>query len=272
MSKATIQCPSCGAQTSGKFCSECGAPLAERACPACGAKLSARAKFCSECGSGLGGSRSAASAPAGAAGAAGAAATATGEKLPWIVAGVAVLTLIAVVIVVATRGRSPDEPAAPAAFDPNRATTDLTQMTPRQAADRLFDRVARASEGGDSQQVSFFGPMTLQAYADLPELDPDARLHIGLVHLALNQPASARAQADTIAQVSRTHLFASLLRARAAEAEGNTTGARAAFREYLANYPAERAKNLPEYSDHATMLLQTRDDAERAAGAASSPQ
>lgn len=253
MTSETVKCPSCGARTSGKFCSDCGAPLGQRSCPSCGAKLSARAKFCSECGTTVGGGQS-----AGAPG--------RGDKLPWIVAGIAVLALVTTVVVVVTRGSAPAASDAAPPFDPSRGTTDLSQMTPRQAADRLFDRVARATESGDTQQVNFFGPMTLQAYADIPDLDADARLHIGLVNLSLGQPAGARAQADTIARTSATHLFASMLKARAAEAERNTPAARAAFRDYLANYAAERAKNLPEYGDHATMLLQTRDDAERSSG------
>jgi hypothetical protein len=193
--------------------------------------------------------------------------------LPWIVAGVALLALIVTVVVVARPGRGAGAQSAEGlGFDPAApATTDLSQMSPRQAADRLFDRVARATEAGDTQQVQFFGPMTLQAYQSVTDLDADARLHIGLVHLALNDAAGAKAQADTIARASRTHLFASLLSFRAAEAEGNAAGGRAALREFLDNYEAERAKNLPEYSDHGVMLQQTREDATRAASSSTRP-
>lgn len=262
---ATVKCPACGAQTSGKFCSECGAPLGSRACPSCGAKLSARAKFCSECGTTIGGGARP-----------GAAAASNAERLPWIVAGVAVVALlVTVVFLVSRRGTAGAEAAAAGApfagGNPGQATTDLSQMTPQEQADRLFDRVMRASEANDTGQVQFFGPMTIQAYANLGTLDIDSRLHVGLVQLALGNPAGAIAEADSIQRGSRTHLFGWVLKARAATAQGNAAAQRQAFRGFLDNYTAERAKNLPEYEQHATVLAQTRDDAQRAMAASSRP-
>ena len=128
-------------------------------------------------------------------------------------------------------------------FDSTRGTTDLSQMTPREQADRLYDRVARASESGDSQQVQFFGPMALQAYTMLSGTpDADARLHIGLIQLALNDPAGASAQGDTILRASRTHLYGFLLRARAGDVQGNAPAARQAYQSFVSNYDAERAQ------------------------------
>ena len=216
---ATQPCPNCGAQTSGKFCSECGATLGPRACPKCGAQLSARAKFCPECGF--------AAAPKAGAGAAAGGAAMAGARMPWIIAGVSLIALMATIIAMVTR-----RPAAAASADgapfaqggnPGRATTDISNMTPRDAADRLFNRVMTAAESGDSQQVQFFGPMTVQAYANVQPLDADGHMHVGSIQLLLGNAAAARAEADTIARTSRTHLFASLLRARAAEQSGDRT-------------------------------------------------
>jgi hypothetical protein len=227
-----------------KFCAECGGPLASTSTPPARGRLSARGD----------------------------------AVLKWFVAGTVVLALHAIAIILAVRGAggrggevAGAAPAglagsAGAATTGGRATTDLSAMTPREAADRLYDRIARAGEGGDTAQVAFFGPMALQAYANVTPLDADARLHIGLVHLALGEPAGARAQADTIARESRTHLFGPLLLARAAEARGDAAGARAAYRAYLDRYEAERAKRLTEYEQHGTMLEQARAAAERAAG------
>ena len=244
---STVTCPSCGAQTSGKFCSECGQPLGDRACPKCGTKLSPRAKFCPTCGhtvaAGTGGA-----APAGAA----TPARGLGDKFPWIIAGLAVLALVATIIVVITKRQAPA--ADSAAFDPNRGTTDITTMSPRDAADRLFDRTARAAAAGDSQQVLFFGPMTIQAYGNVTPLDPDARLHIGLVQLNIGNTAGAVAQADSITRESRTHLFAFALRAQSANQRGDAAAARRAYADYLRNEAAERAKNLPEYQQHVGLL------------------
>jgi hypothetical protein len=255
MTPATVTCPSCGAQTSGKFCSECGAPFGERTCANCGAKLSGRAKFCGECGTPVAGA---------ARGVSGAARPLPrGDRVAWYVAGVAVLALLVVVVVVV--GRKSAAPAAPAG-SPERATTDLSTMSPREQADRLFNRIMTLHEAGKTDSVNFFAPMALQAYAGLgSELDADARLHLGLVLLAIAQPDAAAAQGDTILRRSRTHLFGWLLEGQAALTAGDSASARRAFRAFLQNYQSERAKNLPEYAEHTQMLQETRDEAERVA-------
>ncbi len=255
----TVTCPSCGAQTSGKFCSECGAPLGERKCPHCGATVSPKAKFCPECGTSFTGKQAAHPAGQSAAPAApGSAARGPGgvaEKFPWIIAGLAVVALLATIIVVVTK--KPSQPTGTensAVSNPDQATTDLSQMSPREAADRLYERVARAAAAGDSGQITFFGPMTLQAYGNVTPLDPDARLHIGLVDLYLNNPPAALAQADTIAKNSPTHLFASVLRVEAAKQRGDAAAERRANQAFLRNYDTEIAKNLTEYQEHKLLL------------------
>jgi hypothetical protein len=231
--------------------------------------LSARAKFCPNCGTtvapGKGGAAAGGVAP-------GAAAPARGsfDKSPWIIAGLAVLALVATIIVVITKRQAPAADAA--AFDPNRGTTDITSMSPREAADRLFDRTARAAAAGDSQQVLFFGPMTIQAYGNVTPLDPDARLHIGLVQLNLDNPAGAVAQADSITRESRTHLFAFALRAQAAIQRADAAAARRAYQDFLRNEAAERAKNLPEYQQHIGLLDEMKAAAQGSGGEGSAPR
>ncbi len=268
--------------SAGKFCSECGAPLGERTCPRCGAKLPARAKFCAECG---------APAPGGAGGAGGAGAAAgrrapaiagavplpRSDRMAWYVTGVAVIALLVVVVVLVARKSGPPASAQAAAVPGGgggggggappgmeQATTDISKMSPQEQADRLFNRVMTAHESGDTQQVAFFGPMALQAYANLGgNLNADARLHVGLIDLALGQPDPAAAQGDTILRGSRTHLFGWLLEARAAEEAGDSAAARRSYRNFLANFAAERAKKLPEYAEHAQMLDDARAQAQR---------
>ena len=258
---ATQTCPNCGAQSSGKFCSECGATLGPRACPKCGAQLSARAKFCPECGF--------ATAPKAAAGAAAGGAAMAGGRMPWIIAGVALIALMATIIAFVTRRPAPAaESNAPFAqgSNPGRATTDISNMTPREAADRLFNRVMTAAENGDTQQVQFFGPMTVQAYAKVQPLDADGHMHVGQIQVLLGNAAGARAEADSIVRTSRTHLFASLLRAHAAELAHDRARLRQAWGQFLDNYDAERAKNLEEYRQHDVMLTQARDTAKQLLG------
>lgn len=232
---------------------------ATQKCPVCGAVLPARAKFCAECGTTM----KAAAGPA----PAGVAAVSTSQILPWFIAGVCVLAVFAMVIIIAVRRPEPaagnqSSMGAPQGGPSTMGTTDISNMSPREAADRLYNRVSQASEAGDSGQVTFFGPMTIQAYAAVTPLDPDARLHIGMVYLAMGDAASAAAQSDSIQRDSRTHLFGPLLKARAAEAAGNAAALRPAYTQFLANWTAERAKNLPEYSQHETVLTEMRTAAQ----------
>ena len=75
--------------------------------------------------------------------------------------------------------------------------------------------------------------------------------------------AGAAAQADTISRQSRTHLFGPLLKARVAEARNNTIALRQAYQQLLANWTSERAKNLPEYSQHDAVLNELHTAAQR---------
>jgi hypothetical protein len=244
---STHKCPSCGTESTGKFCNACGAALSGGVCGSCGAKLTGRGRFCADCGAATGQAGGARS----------------GDRTPWIVAGVAVVALVVTLVVVVTRGGAPAQQAGSAPGTAG-AIPDLAQMSPREAADRLFDHVARAESNGDTAQVAQFAPMALQAYATLGSaLDPDARLHIGLIHLAVRNAAGAMAQADTILRGSRTHLYGLLLKVRAAEVSGDDDGARRALRAFAEAYQAERAKSLPEYEVHSQLLLDTKTQAER---------
>ena len=235
-------------------------------CPVCGASLPVRAKFCGECGAPVRGAAALKGAPAG---------TSPNPILPWFIAGVAVIAIQTLALILALRpptgsagagepGLASANGAPFASGGSTRATTDISGLTPRQAADRLYDRIARASEANDSAQVQFFGPMALQAYANVAPLDIDARLHVGMIDIALGNLAGAAAQADSIVRSSRTHLFGPLLKARVAELRGNSGAARTAYQAFLANYDAERRKNLPEYEQHANVLADTRTAAQRA--------
>lgn len=187
--------------------------------------------------------------------------------LPWGIAGLAVGALIAVL---AMRGGSAPAPsdavpqAAPFAGSaaPGTVTApDISQMSPEERAQRLFDRVMRLQEAGKTDSVRFFMPMALGAYEQLPALSLDSHFDVGLLKLAGGDAAGAIAEADTIRREVPTHLFANILRARALEAQGNARGARDAYRQFLQNEASERARSRPEYTDRATLLDAFHGDA-----------
>ncbi len=260
-----MKCPNCGTETSGKFCSNCGAALAGASCSTCGAPLTAGARFCHVCGTPLGAPRRGAG-------------TGRANLVPWIVAGVAVALLVVVFVarsggpsssIPGGAGRGGASPSMPGAGPGGAATTDLSQMSPREQADRLFDRVMRAQEGGNASEVSFFGPMAVQAYAMLGKLDADARYHVGLLDAATGNEAGAAAQADSLEKESPRHLFAPLIRWEVANRRNDTAAMRRAYRQFLDNYDKEIASGKSEYDAHRTRLEGFREEARGALGAAS---
>lgn len=238
-----MKCPKCGANASGKFCSECGQALGKRSCEKCGAALSGTAKFCHTCGAPATGAGR--STPAG--------------GIPWFLVGGAVVVILVIVAVVQLRPGAPPPAPVPAAAQAG-GPVDLSQLTPRQAADRLFDRVMIAREAGKLDSAAFFAPMALQAYRMLDGIDPDARFHIGLLEVAAGNPDGANAQADTLAQAVPTHLYALMLRADAARARGDSAAAHRADRTFLQTYDAEVASAREEYGPHATWLATYRNN------------
>ena len=123
-------------------------------------------------------------------------------------------------------------------------------MSPRQAADRLFNRVMAASENGDSAEALSFAPMALQAYNDLGTLDNDARYHVALLHLTTGDIKSARVQIDKLRQSVPNHLLGFMLEHQIAERSGKQDSAARAYKAFLAAYDAEIAVGRAEYRDH----------------------
>ncbi|HEX6751504.1 MAG TPA: zinc ribbon domain-containing protein [Longimicrobium sp.] len=258
----TETCSACGAEASGRFCQHCGAAISA-ACRECGNPLPKGARFCNMCG--------AAASPT-------ASPAARTSALPWAVAGIAVAALLAVLVIPRLGGRGEQPSAgqppfaqAPAAQGPvtggpqgNPAAVDLASMTPREAADRLFNRVMTAVSANDTAQALRFLPMAIAAYERVDSLDADGRYHLGALHLVSGQWAAARAQADTILAASPTHLYGLFVAAQAEAGRGNQAAAKELYRRFLQAYDAETAKKLPEYEEHAQGLPAMKAQAEQA--------
>ena len=248
-----MTCPGCGATATGRFCSSCGYPLEGAQCPSCSQSLVPGASFCHRCGSPVGAAmlRSPARAPA-----------SSDSRIPWIVGGVAFVALIALILV--QRGSSTGNEAVASSLAtgaPAMRGPDLSTMSPRERADRLFNRVMSYHERGVTDSVAFFADMGVRAYQMLPEIDADARYDMGRIAEVAGNPAIARAQADSILRDSPTHLLGLTLGARAARMTDDQSAARAYDRRLLAAEGTERRKALPEYERHARDI----DDAIRAA-------
>jgi hypothetical protein len=257
------KCPSCGKQTRGRFCSHCGTALeAPQPCQACGNEIPVGGRFCNMCGIPVAAAPPPDAAPAGAGGAS---RLPRGSNVAWYVAGAALLALV--VAIVAPRFTTPGPGAnlpAPPITGPaptGAAAVDLSTMTPREAADRLFNRVMEGVSVGDTAQARGFLPMALAAYDRVGTLDLDGHYHVAVLHLVNEDAPAARAEADVILQEVPTHLFGLFTAAQAEEMRGNESEANELYRRFLANYETEVALARPEYLEHPQVLPSMRAEA-----------
>lgn len=224
------RCERCGAEASGNFCSDCGAPLGggPRACSQCGATLAAEALYCTECGA------HAAPKPR----------KPLSARWPWIASAAALVLFSVVIAVLVQRGSGPRAEGMPptGGIDVGGGTAgggagapsggmlsadELASMTPRQAADRLFERAMTEHEGEGFERALFFADMALQAYAAVPsnELDADGRFHVGLLQLLRGETEAASSTADEILTADPDHLLGLILSIRVTEFGGDSEAA-----------------------------------------------
>jgi hypothetical protein len=241
MKEKSIQCPRCGQSGAGKFCSHCGTSIVS-ACPSCGKPVKPGSRVCPECGTSL--AAPAASAPRSAQ-----------TIAPWVALGIAAIALVVALAAFFDRGK---EATAPAPLFPPLSSTvpvpgqpvDLASLSPRQAADRLFNRAMAASENGNTVEALQFAPMALQAYNNLGSLDNDARYHVALLHLTVGDVKSARVQIELLRKTVPNHLIGFMLEHQIAERSGKQDSAARANKAFLAAYDAEIATGREEYQDH----------------------
>ena len=266
-SNSGVRCARCGETTVGRYCVGCGAASHDVACPACGVAAPSGARFCPECGATIGAGAATRNVSSTAAG-----------RLPLIVGGAALLTLVAFVAGVAAGRRSSgdsgtiDQTAAAPAQTPLSgmagggvvAATDISAMSPEERASRLFNRVMLYSEQGKLDSARFFAPMAIQAYEMIGPVDAHAQYDIGTISAAAGDVARARAEADTILAARSNHLLGLVLAIRAADMAKDVNAANAFRKRLVAAAPTERSA-LKEYSEHARDI----DDALAKSAAAS---
>jgi tetratricopeptide (TPR) repeat protein len=184
------------------------------------------------------------------------------------VAGVAVIALLAVLVAPRFGAESPPRtafgPPASAMAPTGPAAIDLSSMTAREAADRLFDRIMRTAGAGDSAEARAFVPMALEAYRQVPEPDADAHYHLAVLHMLVDNAAEARIHADAILRADPDHLFGLFMAGQSAQRLGDAEEARSLFRRFLDRYPTEIARDLPEYAAHSPVFPEMHAEAQAA--------
>lgn len=263
---ASPSCPECGEPAEGKFCAECGAEVQAR-CPQCDTPRMENARFCHECGSGFDGS--AAEAPPANIPAPRPPAASNDSSGHWLTVG-AVGAALAIVggITILDRNQGDVPSFSPGAESAGTANVpqppDISSLTPREAAERLFNRVMAATEQGDSAEANRFVPMALMAYEQLGELDTDSHYHVGLIRTVAEDADGAEVEREAMRRAIPDHLLGFMLEHSIAELRSDEEAMSRASQGFLDALDAELALERPEYRDHANGIELFRERADEA--------
>ena len=246
-------CPRCNEPATGKFCANCGSALKGAECPECNGALTPGAQFCHHCGAAL----------------KGAAPQTVPSRVPWVVTGVALVAVIALVLFQASRSATDAGPAgagqgaamggAPMAGVPSAA--DIAAMSPQEQSDRLFNRVMMYASEGKADSAAIFAPMALQSFDMLAPLNIHQRYDVGLVAMVAGQLGRAKAEADTILSKNRNDLLGLTLAMRVAENSKNSASAGEFGTRLIAAESAERKSTRAEYQFHSNDIDAALKDA-----------
>lgn len=239
-------------------------------CAACGAALSVGARFCHRCGTPVGqGAPVITQAPV---------KPTNANTLPWAIAFVAVLAVVAYSAGQnfgkakgsAVDGSSNsianpaiDGPAAAAAAAQAGRAPDISQMTPSDRANRLYNRIMTYAENNKLDSAMTFMPMGIAAHEALEGPTNDERFHLARLAEIANDTTIARAQSDTILQSEPNSLLGLLMSSRAALLNKNPSKAKKFDQQLLKVLDSELATNKPEYQQHRNEIDLAADDARK---------
>lgn len=243
-------------------------------CAACGAALSAGARFCHRCGTPLGQGLPVARQAQPASGAA--------AVLPWGVAFVALLALIAMVA-----GKNFGKPAgssldgsanslptqeldgqgagaAPFAGGAGGgAAPNIANLSPSERANKLYIRIMEYAEMGKVDSVAFFAPMAMASHEMLESPSLDERYHFGRIAEVTGNAEVAKAQADIILTQQADNLLGLLLAARAARMTKDDSAARGFDARLLKALAPQLATQAEEYVQHRAEIDRAASDAQK---------
>jgi len=182
-----------------------------------------------------------------------------------IIAVSVISTLSAMLILDSDASRTTNSKPAPgadvgAANRQAASLLDLSTMPPREAADRLFNRVMSASERGDKEETERFAPMTVQAYLRAGSLDADGHFHLGLIYLVLEDFQNANGQALKIKSLAPDHLLATFLEYQVATLTNNKPKQAQIAANFRTAFKKEIGILRPEYTAHRHSIERLRDE------------
>jgi len=151
------------------------------------------------------------------------------------------------------------EPTTPMA---SPGASPAAPSSPRELADRRFDRAMRTLAAGDTAAAAPLVAAAIETYENAGGLDADGMFHLALLREAAGDAPAARATAETVLEQHPDHLLHLGVLARVARDLGDTASARAARERFLAAYETERTRGRPEYEAHSALLPELKAEAE----------
>jgi hypothetical protein len=139
---------------------------------------------------------------------------------------------------------------------------DISQLSPQERFDRLYDRVMQAAQSGDEATMTRFMPMALGAYEMLDSTDADARYHAALLRVHSGDVDGSKALGDSILGLQPGHLLGYVVLGTAAQWARDDASLGKAYREFLSHYEGEMRTGRPEYAEHRASLDEFRRRAE----------
>ena len=176
--------------------------------------------------------------------------------------------MLVLLLLLTTRGARTEAPPAVGAVsssgEPVEVPPDISQLSPRERFNRLYNRVMQAAQSGDQATMTRFMPMALGAYEMLDSTDADARYHAALLRVHNGDVEGSRALGDSILAAQPGHLLGYVVLGTTARWRKDEAALAKAYREFLAHYDAEMKANRQEYGEHRASLDEFRRTAETA--------
>ena len=196
--------------------------------------------------------------------------------MPWLIAGGALAGMLVLLLLLVAReaGTRPASAAGSVSASAETGTVapDISQLSPKERFDRLYNRVMQAAQAGDQATMSRFMPMALGAYEMLDSADADARYHAALLRVHNGDVQGSRALGDSILAAQPGHLLGYVVLGTTARWAKDDAALARAYKEFLAHYDAEMKAGRPEYGEHRTSIDGFRREALAAAtGAGQAP-
>jgi hypothetical protein len=168
----------------------------------------------------------------------------------WVVGGVVLTGVMLVALYPIFSPQSKNIVAPPPSASGPASNIDLTTMTPRQAADRLWNRVMQAVADGNTTEVTNFLPMAIAAFEVAEPLDLDGKYHLSALKLEGQDNQGALDTALEGLELYPDHLLNLAAAAEASLALGDSAQARAYYQQMMDVWSTELATEREEYQAH----------------------